>query len=316
MTTALLFAIRIYLRTLAEAAPRMAGRQAYRLFSTPRRRRPVPEAAEGVMARAERLELRLDGKRLAAYRWPVDGRPAAGRVMLVHGWESRAARLAAWVEPLLGEGLEVVAFDAPAHGDSEGHRSDPRAFVEAMVALVERAGPVSAIVAHSLGGLSSLLAVGGGGLLGHRELEIERLVVLGGAESGSDAMGMFCRVLGLGERFLPLVLGAAAEAAGHPVADFDGNRIFADRPLPTLWLHDPEDSEVPIEAAERVARSCPHVRLERVSGLGHHRIARDPEMIRRGIAFLASEERRAEMEVRPRARSGRQIPLPAALAVT
>ncbi len=44
---------------------------------------------------------------------------------------------------------------------------------------------------------------------------------------------------------------------------------------------------MPFEAAERVARVCPHVTLERVPGLGHNRIVRDPAMIDRGLEFLA-----------------------------
>ena len=286
MQSFVLLSIRFSLRALAVVWPRAAGRLAYRLFSTPRMRRPVPPWAEEVMARAERVDLSVGDQRIVAYRWGAGARPEAPRVLLVHGWESRAARLAKWVEPLEAMGFEVLGFDGVAHGDSEGRRADPGAFVASMGAVVDRFGPVDACVAHSLGGLSTLIATAGAQMLEIERLPIQRLVVIAGAESGVDAMGMFCEALGLGERFLPLVLGAAEESAGHPVAAFDGHRIFAEDSIPTLWFHDPDDQDVPLASAEKVARVCPHVTLERTEGLGHHRIVRDPSVLRKGIRFL------------------------------
>lgn len=289
MTQLILWSIRIYLKTLALLAPKTAGRQAFHIFSTPRTRRSVPTSVEGVMARAEHFHLDVDGERVAAYRWAAAevGGVAKPRVMLVHGWESRAARLAVWVEPLLAAGFEVVAFDAPAHGASTGRRAMPPSFVLAMVAMVQRVGPIHACVGHSLGGLSILLAIGAAELSGQPPLQVERLVILAGAESGVDAMGMFSEVLGLGDAFTPRILEAAAAEAGHAIADFDGHRVFADHDVPTLWFHDPEDTDVPIAAARRVAQACPHVALEVTEGLGHNDIARHPEIIRRGVEFLS-----------------------------
>ncbi len=279
----LLTLIRLYLRILARVAPRTAGRQAYRLFCTPRRRATVSLEGETVMARAARIDVQAEGHRVAAYRGCApDPLSPAPRVMLVHGWESRAAFLAVWVDPLQAAGFEVVAFDAPAHGASAGRRANAIVFAQAMTAIVERFGPVSACIGHSLGGFASLLAVAGGRLFDREGLEVQRLLIFAGAEIGGDFMTMFCEFLGLGDDFLPLFLAGAAEAEGHPISEFEAHRLFADHPIPTLWLHDPEDNEVPIEGAERVARACPHVTLERISGLGHDRIACDPTMIRRG----------------------------------
>ncbi len=296
MTNIILTLLRIYFQILARIAPRIAGRHAYRLFSTPRKRASIPSAVEPVMARAEHLEVDSGEYRVAAYLWRAGSSadPASPRVMLLHGWESRAGRLAVWVEPLLAAGFEVVAFDAPAHGESTGRRANPMAFVEALQAVVERVGPLSACVAHSLGGFTSLLAVSGEELFDHEPLSVERLVILAGAESGVDAMAMFCDILGLKRDFLPLILAGAAEAAdGRQVADFDAHRLFDKHSVATLWVHDPEDAEVPYEAAERVAQVCPHVHLEPVHDLGHHLIARDPAMIRRGLDFLADLSHRS-----------------------
>ncbi len=288
MNPLLIASVRLYLRTLAAIAPRIAGREAYRLFSTPRLRSSVPSKAQAEMARAERFDIEAGEHRIAAYRWRVaDPAAAAPRVMLVHGWESRAGRLAVWVAPLREAGYEVVAFDAPAHGESSGRTANPLLFVEALQAVIAQVGPVSACVGHSLGGYASLLAASGGSVLDRDNLAVDRLIVIAGADSAIDAMQMFCDFLGLGDGFLPRILDGAAAAAGRPIADFNIHRLFPERQIPTLWLHDPEDDEVPFEAAQRVADACSHVRLEQIDGLGHHLIARDPAIISLGLEFLA-----------------------------
>ncbi|MEM8933178.1 MAG: alpha/beta hydrolase [Acidobacteriota bacterium] len=284
--------IRVGLRCLAVVMPRPAGRLAYRIFSTPRSRARVPAAAVDIMARAERVTLDVDGEQVAAYRW-TRGDEERPRAVIAHGWESRAARLVVWVEPLLDAGFEVVSYDAPAHGESEGRVSDPLRFCRALLATADHFGPIDVAVGHSLGTIALVLSVVGGRRLGYEDLSIERMVIVGGADSGVDAMAMFCDLLGLGEGFLPLLLDGAADAAGgHSVASFDVHRIFVDRPIPVFWQHDRDDTAVPLAAAQRVDAACPHVELLVTEGLGHHAIARDPEVIRRAVDFLLAEPSR------------------------
>ncbi|MEM6794980.1 MAG: alpha/beta hydrolase [Acidobacteriota bacterium] len=303
MTRLIFLLISRGLQLLSWLMPRTAGRVAYRLFCKPMSRRSVPESVEAIMGRAERITLELPPGaepggippmnpgplKVAAYRWPA---PAGSgpRVLLVHGWESRAARLAVWVEPLLAAGFEVVAFDGPAHGESAGSRSNPIEFVSAMRALVARVGQPDAVVAHSMGGLATLIATSGHQVFGGFQLRPQKILILAGGNSGVQAMSLFCAALGLRQGFVSRLLDAAAEVSGgHQIGDFDGDRLFPEVEISTLWLHDPEDPVVPFEAAQKVAAACPHVELVALSGLGHHQIARDPAVIERGVAFLSLE---------------------------
>lgn len=294
-----LLLIRLYLRALALVAPRVAGRRAYKIFSTPRTRRSVPPWAEDAMAEAEPLSFDVEGDEIQAYRWRPPEPDGAPRIVLMHGWESRGARLAAWAGPLTEAGFEVVTLDGPAHGESGGKQADPVSFVRCMSALAREVGPFDGCVGHSLGGFSCLTAAAAPAVLfpddddgraaeAHRErFRFRRAVVIAGAESGVDAMRMFCDILGLGQSFAPLLLDGAAEQAGGPISSFDLHRTYPSCPIPTLWMHDPADEDVALAAAERVAATCGHVDLQQVHGLGHHKIVRDEDVIRRGVAFLS-----------------------------
>ena len=134
---------------------------AERLFTTPRRyTRPSRERA--VLASGTHFEVdvllrspRWAGRttRVATWRWGT-----GPTVLLVHGWEGRGSQLGSFVAPLVAAGMSVVAFDAPAHGDSPGHRLYLTDHADAVADMVAAIGPVHAIVAHSFGAAAVLLA--------------------------------------------------------------------------------------------------------------------------------------------------------------
>ncbi|MEM1180055.1 MAG: alpha/beta hydrolase [Acidobacteriota bacterium] len=302
----ILAAIRVYLTGLSVFSSRLAGLEAFRIFCTPRFKREIPHELVPVMDTAQPVRLEVDGKAVAAFRWPAPsedsselgrspgldrdpGAPSAPKVLLVHGWESRAGRLAQWVEPLRGAGFEVLAFDAPAHGASEGSLTNPMEFAILIADLESRFGPLHGLVAHSMGCIGAAMAVGGGFLRGAEDVKVPKLLFVGGAESSAQAMTDYCRILGLGPKFPDLVQGAATDAVatGHTVEDLAGHRLLGRAETDVLWLHAPDDDEVSIAEAETAAEACENVTLERFPGLGHHRIARDPAVIERGLSFFS-----------------------------
>jgi pimeloyl-ACP methyl ester carboxylesterase len=58
---------------------------------------------------------------------------------------------------------------------------------------------------------------------------------------------------------------------------------------PALVVHDLEDHEVPWAEGERYARHWPGARLLTTTGLGHHRIVDDREVIDASLRFLQGE---------------------------
>ena len=58
--------------------------------------------------------------------------------------------------------------------------------------------------------------------------------------------------------------------------------------VPGLVIHDQDDRDVPIQEGIAVAQAWPGAQFVRTTGLGHRRILRDPEVIARVAAFIAS----------------------------
>jgi pimeloyl-ACP methyl ester carboxylesterase len=258
---------------LSRVAPRTAERRAARLFFRPRGSRVArPPRVEGLGAAP--FDVRHDGGTLAA--WSFGQGPA---VLLVHGWEGHAGQLAAFVAPLVASGHRVVAFDLPAHGGSSGEETDLFRAAAAVRAVAASVGGARAVIGHSFGGAATAIAIGAG-------LAAERAVLLASSSEGTLFARRAAQLLGLsGARATGMLMEIGA-IAGRPLDQARVALHVAAAHAPALLLHDPADAEVPFHQAEEIAAAWPGARLEAVTGVGHRRILRSPEVVRRAVEFV------------------------------
>ncbi|MFC9325888.1 alpha/beta hydrolase [Kitasatospora sp. NPDC057015] len=262
-------------------APRLAGRGAVELFLRPGRRARLRDSEREVHERAVTEEVTVGGRRVVVYRWGDGGRP----VLLVHGWQSRASRLAAFVPPLRALGHSVVAFDAPGHGASGGRTTTILEYREVIRTLQQRHGTFDAVIAHSLGVPGAVLALRDGVRAG-------RLVAVAGVAEFGYLPAAFCAGLGLNarvERELRSRIGrelAVTSEGGWQ--RLDAVHDPAAVPMPVLVVHDEGDAVVPVGQAHRF-KAVYGERLELIvtRGLGHGRILGTPAVIDNVIGFLS-----------------------------
>ena len=276
-------------------APERTGRRAFDLFATP----PAPRDLDGFgerVARARALletgrreDLPFAGEAIATWTFEPPDRagdaPPAPTVVLVHGWTSRAAFMAAFVGPLVASGHRVVAVDLPAHGESGGRHLHLGIAVDALLAVHARTGPWRGIVAHSFGGAVAT-ALADGTVGGRPPVALERLALLAAPESVPAIFAGFGRTVGLGARAQAAMDARVDEIAGRPLGDFRGAAMLGRLRLPTLVVHAPDDREVDFDEALALAAAGDFVRLERVEGAGHRRILYDPRAVDAVAAFF------------------------------
>ncbi len=82
------------------------------------------------------------------------------KILLTHGWGSKAADFGELVKSLLlVDNVEVWAFDAPGNGSSEGELSNLFLFIEAIKQIEDTFGIPDVMIGHSLGGMANVGAV-------------------------------------------------------------------------------------------------------------------------------------------------------------
>lgn len=263
--------------SLSRVAPGLAARWLQRLFLTPRNRRAHPREGRW-LATARRCDLGTPDGSLAVYTWG-----AGPTVLLAHGWAGRAGQLGALVEPLVDRGYRVVAFDAPAHGASAGARTNLVQMSRAIASVAEHAGPVEAIVAHSLGTAACAVALGDG-------LPVERLVFVAPPDRPGVFLGWMGRFLGFSEAVVTRTRERIEAMIGRPFSGLNTVELAPRMGQPLLVLHDEDDRVVPIEQGRAVSAAWPGARLEVTTGLGHDRILRDQRVVEAIVDFVAPAE--------------------------
>lgn len=254
--------------------------RAFRLFGTPLpgARARAREAGDGG-ARVQ--ELPFGCERLAVYSW---GDPATQPlVLLAHGWSSFGLRFLPWVQPLREAGYAVATFDQPAHGRSSGRRATLPMFAQAVHAVARHFDvPLAGLVGHSLGGAAAAVALS-------RGLPAGRVVLVAPAADPYDAAQRFGRMIGLAAHLSRRIFEEYEAITAFPVASMQAHHTAPRIGRPGLVVHDLEDRDVPWSEGERYARYWPQSRLFSTTGLGHHRVLNDPQVIEAALRFLQGE---------------------------
>jgi len=265
--------VRALFRGLGLIAPAATAELAVALFRRPPRHR-ASDTEGATLGRGGRTDLSVDGRPLAIWRW---GKGPA--VLLVHGWGSRASRLASFVEPLTNAGFSVVAFDAPGHGASAGRLSSLPQFIAAVQTVARESGGVEAIVAHSMGGAATTLAMG-------RGLRAGRVVFLAPAADPAGYSERFAAMVGLSPAVLARMRRSIERRFDQKWEEFDVLTTARAMTAPLLVIHDRDDSDVAWTDGAAIAAAWPGAELFSTSGLGHRRIVHDPDVVSRAVRFV------------------------------
>ncbi|MDN5855776.1 MAG: lysophospholipase, partial [Actinomycetia bacterium] len=181
----------------------------------------------------------------------------------------------------------VIVFEALSHGASDdGPSGRGRAhgveFGRALDDVVAKFGPAHAIIAHSMGAISALLALRDGWV------GADRLVLIAPMAELTAYFDRFGATVGFGPRVRRHLNASNKALTGIAVEDFALDRIAEDlHPLPsTLVVHDRRDRETAHESSARFVDTLPDARLVSTDGLGHRRILNDQGVITAAVAHV------------------------------
>lgn len=231
------------------------------------KRDPVP-----VRAQALDQILPTPHGRVAAWR-----RGHGPTVLLVHGWQGTHIDLNAFVDPLVDAGRQVISIDLPAHGKSEGKVTSAPWIAETLLAIGKQIGPLSGIIAHSLGCAASALAIRNG-------LEVPRSVMIAPPARMDSYVRAFATQLGVDPDAMLDVL----RDRGIDVDSVDLPMLALHLRSAGLVIHSRDDQVVPFKSGKAIASAWPDCRFIEYDGLGHRRILVDSQVIAEAVAFLVN----------------------------
>jgi alpha-beta hydrolase superfamily lysophospholipase len=207
---------------------------------------------------------------------------------MCHSWGGRATQLAAFVPELTKRGFRVVAFDAPAHGASEGRQTDMMEYSSAVAEVARHFAPVHGLIGHSFGA--------GNALFSWRRFHfpVERVALIGCFSNAVWITERFGELVGIPQPVIAAMRATLERRHGGELRwdSLDIGEMAREFPGAILAVHDRDDAEIPYFHAEQVLSTSgrPASSLVTTSGLGHRRIVRDAGVVKAVGEFFANGE--------------------------
>lgn len=275
-------AIQLYkakFKTISFISNKLAAQSLFRLFCTPYSGKPKRKIPP-FFKRGQNISFNYNGHTIRGWQWKPQNCNGK-KVLVAHGFDSCSYKSEPIIQRLYLTGFEVLAFDALGHGISDGTTINAKQYSECIIIINKEFGNLYAVVAHSLGGMATSLAI-------ENNLQnIEKLVLIAPAVETTRAIDNFFNFLKMPLYLKPEFSNIIKDMSGKTPEYFSVSRAVQNIQTPTLWIHDEKDFICPFEDVEPVKKlELPHVQFYITSGLGHNVIYRNPNVLQKVAFFL------------------------------
>lgn len=270
--------IGFYLNCLSYLNADRARREAYALFSSPRKGRLKKDQLPRTLMYTLQEEFEYQKETVQTYRWDGD----ETIIFLAHGWESNSSRwkkLLAHLQPL---GHTIIAIDAPAHGLSSGKEFNAPKYAEFLHIVSKKYEP-KVLIGHSIGGAALTFY-----LNKYEHPSVEKVIVLGAPSEFKLLSDNFVSLLGLNNRIKQRLEAFYGEKFHIAIEDFAGHKFAAGFRQKAFIAHDSKDRIVPITEGRKYAETWKHAEYYETRGLGHS--MHDTALYQKIIRFIQKSE--------------------------
>ncbi len=270
--------IRVKFKLLAIVSKRLAAEKAFELFCTPLIQ--TEPRTPAIFTKAEALQFELNGLKVNGFRWN-QGSP--NKILILHGFGSAADNFHAYIGPLINKGYEVLAFDAPAHGKSEGKTINAVQYSQMIEKVIDLYGPINGYLAHSFAGIALSLTIE---KIKHSE-DTHIVLIAPATETSTAVDGAFTMLKIKNNQVRKEFDKIIFEKSGYPTEWFSIKRAMKNIKATVLWIHDESDDITPLADALKVkSEHFSNIRFIITNGLGHKKIYRDNDIKNEVINFL------------------------------
>ena len=268
--------VRYFAKSLELISSRLSSIFGMMLFVTPIKY-PIPKREQYMLKSAQKKRLFIDSinKEIEILSYGYSRK----KVLLVHGWCGRSTQLFAFADKLLENGYMVISFDGPAHGRSSGKTTMMPEFLETIKNINTTYGPFEAAIGHSFGATSLYIAASD-------FLTIKSLIAVGSGDKISDIILNFSKNLNLKKKSAQLIQSRLEKKWKIKVDDSSSSTVAKKINIPVLVIHDKTDGDVPVKCAYEIRKNLNKGCLLITNALGHTKILRNEEVIKKSINFI------------------------------
>ena len=248
----------VFINGLGYFSKTKAASFALRLFTTPMKGFIKKEQIK-FLDSAFQEEFEYDSIPIITYRWPGNNKT----VLLAHGWESNSARWEKLVHQLKAKHYNIIALDAPAHGNSGSRRFTAILYSEFINVVTQRFQP-EIIVGHSVGGMATMFA-----FEKYKYNHVEKLVLLGSPSEFHEILHRYTKMLHINKRVYKSLELLIQERFNKLPAEFSTAKSSSSINVDGLIIHDQTDPIIPYSDALEINKHLKKSKLITTQNLGH-----------------------------------------------
>ena len=197
------------------------------------------------------------------------------KVLITHGWGSKAADFTDIITRLKEvDDVQIIAFDAPGNGSSEGGLSNLLLFIQAVKAIVLKYGEPDVGIGHSLGAMGNVIAFTEMGITPRLLVSITPLTRL--KENFEASMNKF----GVSKPAQTMFLKEFEELFNDSASSFNMYNKYTFNARLNHWLaYDENDQISPYSYIKEFLAEHPTIETKNYDGIGHDKIIKYPQFI-------------------------------------
>lgn len=256
-------------KALSLVNEKLAAKSAFKLFCTPYSGKPK-RTMPALFKKATPFQFLVDKSTIRG--WNFLPHKNAPTVLVAHGFDSCSYKFESIINGLLQRKINVVCFDALAHGISDGKTINSLQYATCIQKLNDEISPINAIISHSFGGLATAL------FIEKAQLTIP-LVLIAPSTNTKTAIDNFFKFLHIPLNLKPHFHTLIKELSGETVDFFNVARVCNHIKNSILWVHDEDDFICPLsDVTSLIEAQLPHIQFHITKGLGHNKIYKDKKV--------------------------------------
>ncbi|EGQ9456291.1 TPA: alpha/beta hydrolase [Vibrio parahaemolyticus] len=238
-------------------APSHAKKTARKLLLTPARTQPKNAEPQGL------VKAEIQGHTGAIKTYSL----GQGSVwVLTHGWSGTASQFYPLMEHIAACGFTALAYDHPAHGESDGQYGHIPGFVRGLEEVLDSVEEgVAGLVGHSMGTASALECR-------HHKLENKPLLLIAPVLNYVENLFGSIARSGYSMKLFKAVVSEVEDQYGYPLQSIDPLKRLSERAALTIIVHDEQDKFTKHSISAQAADEIENVELVTTQGQGHGRV--------------------------------------------
>ena len=248
-----------YYNLLSYLSKQQAANKALFLFTTPKKGKKYTEEQQEFLGTSYQEELKFGKHSIMTYRWLGE----KTTILLVHGWESNSCRWKQLIVELKKRKYNVIALDAPAHGNSGSRFFNAILYSEFINVVANRFNP-EIIIGHSVGGMATAFFQ-----KKYQLNSIQKIILLGAPSEFKDVLKRYTDMLGYNQRITNQLNLTIVDRFGDNPENFSTAKFLESNETKGLIIHDELDKIIPYSDALLIKNSFKNSTLITTNGLGH-----------------------------------------------